>query len=193
MTKRFIERTLEKRDEGGFTLIELLIVIIILAILAAIVVFAVGTTGANSKYAACSSDAKTYETAMEAYKAQSPGGTYPVAISTATGAVSGQTYYGVGVGTPLTSTASFGGPWMRALPGTAHYVIVSDGTGNVYVLPPGTSTTSPPNLFPSETVAQFKGSGSDTNYLNFDGFGGAGGTTAGTAVGAVCSDASVVS
>jgi general secretion pathway protein G len=60
----------EKRDEGGFTLIELLIVIIILAILAAIVVFAVGTTGANAKTAACNSDAKTMETALESYKAE---------------------------------------------------------------------------------------------------------------------------
>jgi len=65
----------EKRDEGGFTLIELLIVIIILAILAAIVVFAVGSTGANAKTAACNSDAKTFETALESYKAEV--GVYP--------------------------------------------------------------------------------------------------------------------
>ena len=56
------DRMIEKRNEGGFTLIELLIVIIILAILAAIVVFAVGTTGANAKAAACSPDAKSFET-----------------------------------------------------------------------------------------------------------------------------------
>jgi prepilin-type N-terminal cleavage/methylation domain-containing protein len=64
------ERMSEKRNEGGFTLIELLIVIIILAILAAIVVFAVGSTGQNAKTAACNSDAKTFETALETYKAE---------------------------------------------------------------------------------------------------------------------------
>jgi prepilin-type N-terminal cleavage/methylation domain-containing protein len=64
------ERMIEKRNDGGFTLIELLIVIIILAILAAIVVFAVGSTGTNAKTAACNSDAKTVETALESYKAE---------------------------------------------------------------------------------------------------------------------------
>ena len=64
-----------KRDQGGFTLIELLIVIIILAILAAIVVFAVGSTNTNAIASSCNADAKSVETALEAYKAQI--GTYP--------------------------------------------------------------------------------------------------------------------
>ena len=59
-----------KRDQGGFTLIELLIVIIILAILAAIVVFAVGNTNTNAIASSCNADAKSVETALEAYKAQ---------------------------------------------------------------------------------------------------------------------------
>ena len=59
-----------KRDQGGFTLIELLIVIIILAILAAIVVFAVGSTNTNAIASSCNADAKSVETALEAYKAQ---------------------------------------------------------------------------------------------------------------------------
>jgi general secretion pathway protein G len=66
----------QKRAEEGFTLIELLIVIIILAILAAIVVFAVGTTTTNAKRSSCDQDAKSVETAVEAYKAQN-GGTEP--------------------------------------------------------------------------------------------------------------------
>jgi general secretion pathway protein G len=109
----------QKRNEGGFTLIELLIVIIILAILAAIVVFAVGNTGQNAKTAACNSDAKTYETALESYKAQV--GSYPAAgtgaIMTQTQVVAGQTV----------------GPFIRQLPGTTHYQIVTDGNGGVFI------------------------------------------------------------
>src|SRR6202035_5267792 len=64
-----LDRLQQKRnDEGGFTLIELLIVIVILAILAAIVVFAVGTTTTNAKISACNADAKSVETAIEAYQ-----------------------------------------------------------------------------------------------------------------------------
>src|ERR1700691_6124461 len=89
------DRMIEKRNEGGFTLIELLIVIIILAILAAIVVFAVGTTGANAKAAACSADAKSFETALESYKAeigQYPGFGYGTAGPTGTATPN---YYGL--------------------------------------------------------------------------------------------------
>jgi prepilin-type N-terminal cleavage/methylation domain-containing protein len=90
-----LERLKQKRNEGGFTLIELLIVIIILAILAAIVVFAVGTTTTNAKQSACNSDAKSVETAVEAYKAQL--GKDPAAM------------------TDLT-TAGPNGPWLRQIP-----------------------------------------------------------------------------
>lgn len=87
----------EKRSENGFTLIELLIVIIVLAILAAIVVFAVGSTSLDAKKAACNSDAKSVETAVEAYKAQN-GGTEPADMSALTTAVAGK------------------GPWLRSAP-----------------------------------------------------------------------------
>jgi len=124
------DRMKEKRNEGGFTLIELLIVIIILAILAAIVVFAVGNTGQNAKNASCSADAKTFETAIEAYKAEVSGGGYPAA----------------GLGAQLTTTqpATGGGnagPFMRELPATNHYTIWTDGSGGVWVYPAGTTTT----------------------------------------------------
>src|SRR5579862_6589118 len=74
-TPNLLQRMVARRDQGGFTLIELLIVIIILAILAAIVVFAVGSTNSNAIASSCNADAKSVETALEAYKAQT--GSYP--------------------------------------------------------------------------------------------------------------------
>lgn len=133
------ERMNEKSNEGGFTLIELLIVIIILAILAAIVVFAVGTTGSNAKTAACQSDAKTFESALESYKAEV--GFYPAAGNGATGPGAGNTYgllgdttNGGANGDTWTDTASNTiGPFMRQLPSTANYQIVTDGNGGVFI------------------------------------------------------------
>ena len=111
------ERIKEKRNEGGFTLIELLIVIIILAILAAIVVFAVGTTSKNAAVSSCNADAKSVETAVEAYHAQT--GAYPA---------------GIGVLTASTSiNGSTVGPWLRSTPGTNHYTISVGTVGDVYV------------------------------------------------------------
>ena len=71
MFERYREIQMRRVDEGsserGFTLIELLIVIVVLGILAAIVVFSLtGVTG-QSKAAACNADAKTVETAANAY------------------------------------------------------------------------------------------------------------------------------
>ncbi len=61
--------------EGGFTLVELLIVIVILGILAGIVVFAVQSLSSSGAQASCSTDYKTVQTALEAYRAQM--GSYP--------------------------------------------------------------------------------------------------------------------
>lgn len=99
-----LERLKAKRDDAGFTLIELLIVIIILAILATIVIFAVGTTTKNAAVAACKSTVKTIQTAVEAYRAQSPTATpgYPATLTVLT------TKTGTG------TTAK--GPWLKELP-----------------------------------------------------------------------------
>lgn len=64
-----------RRDERGFTLIELLIVIVILGILAGIVLFAVAGITDRGNAAACKSDRKTIEVAVEAYRAKN--GSYP--------------------------------------------------------------------------------------------------------------------
>ncbi len=117
------ERIQEKRNEGGFTLIELLIVIIILAILAAIVVFAVGTTGKNAAVASCDSDAKSIETAVEAFHAQTLA--YPAAVGdlTASTVTGGSTV----------------GPWLRTIPGTTHYIISLTTSGTILVTAPTTA------------------------------------------------------
>jgi len=57
----------EQLVESGFTLIELLVVIVVLGILAATVVFALSGVSGQSAQAACNSDAKTIEVAIQAY------------------------------------------------------------------------------------------------------------------------------
>jgi general secretion pathway protein G len=64
-----------RSNESGFTLVELLIVIVILGILTGIVVFAVGGFSDRGQSAACKTDKKTVEVALEAYRAKT--GAYP--------------------------------------------------------------------------------------------------------------------
>ncbi|MGI5246189.1 type II secretion system protein [Dactylosporangium sp. CA-139066] len=59
-----------RENESGFTLIELLIVIVILGILSGIVVFAVGAFNDRGQAAACKTDKKNVEVAVEAYRAK---------------------------------------------------------------------------------------------------------------------------
>lgn len=70
-----MHRTLDRlraarREDRGFTLIELLIVIIILGILAAVVVFSVRGITDNGETAACETEIRTVETAVEAFYAE---------------------------------------------------------------------------------------------------------------------------
>jgi prepilin-type N-terminal cleavage/methylation domain-containing protein len=110
-------------DEEGFTLIELLIVVIVLGILAAVTVFGLSGASGQSAVAACKSDARTTEVAVDAYHAQSPNGTWPTAptdltvpgINNSTGIATG---WG-GAGQPPLPA-----PFLRSLPGNSpHYTI----------------------------------------------------------------------
>jgi len=79
-----LQRIRKGRDgesDSGFTLTELLITIVILGILAAIVVFAVGAFSNDGKAAACKTDLKSVEIAVDAYYAKNSK--YPAGNSTA--------------------------------------------------------------------------------------------------------------
>ena len=118
-TPNALQRMVAKREQGGFTLIELLIVIIILAILAAIVVFAVGSTNTNAIASSCNADAKSVETALEAYKAQI--GSYPGGLSVLTAPTP----------TTVNGVAETVGPWLKEVPSTNNYTITFDSTSGV--------------------------------------------------------------
>jgi prepilin-type N-terminal cleavage/methylation domain-containing protein len=68
---------IRQRTEAGFTLIELLIVIVILGVLSGIVVFAVSGIQDRGNAAACKTDKKTVQVAVEAFYAKN--GAYPAA------------------------------------------------------------------------------------------------------------------
>jgi general secretion pathway protein G len=140
-TPNILQRMVAKREQGGFTLIELLIVIIILAILAAIVVFAVGSTNSNAIASSCNADAKSVETAIEAYKAQL--GSYPTSVNTLTSGPTATTVNGV---------AESVGPWLKEIPATNNYTISVDNLGSGTVEVNGSAyegTTNPCNSLKS--------------------------------------------
>jgi general secretion pathway protein G len=109
-----------RKNESGFTLTELLIVIVILGILTGVVVIAVGAFNERGEVAACKSDKKVTEVAVEAYRAKT--GAYPVSNT----------------GTPAQqSDARFGllvtGGYLREPPqtGAGYRIVISDNNGTV--------------------------------------------------------------
>ncbi len=67
-----------RRDDSGFTLIELVIVILILGVLAGVVVFSVRGISDRGSLAACRTEVRTVETAIEAARANT--GNYPATV-----------------------------------------------------------------------------------------------------------------
>ena len=125
------ERRMDGGSEGGFTLIELLIVIVVLGILAAIVIFSLtGVTG-QSAVAACNTDAKSVQTAVQAYESNPPTG--------------------VAAGTAPTSVAALVPAYLHSAPtattGTSGYAVSIDtataGQVDVSFVAAGGGSTTP--------------------------------------------------
>ena len=75
----------KSRNEDGFTLVELLIVVLILGGLASTVVVATGGFKDKGALQACRAARTTFETANEAYRADSTDGLYPSTEAQLTG------------------------------------------------------------------------------------------------------------
>ncbi len=72
---KMIEDRKAMAGQGGFTLIELLVVIAILAVLAGAAVIGIGAMRGNAVEQVCKTDAKTIETAAEAWALDDGNGT----------------------------------------------------------------------------------------------------------------------
>lgn len=68
-----------RRSTSGFTIVELLIVIVVIGILAAITIVAYNGVQNRANEAAVKSNLASLVKALEIYKTNSPGGTYPIA------------------------------------------------------------------------------------------------------------------
>ena len=120
----------EELVESGFTLIELLVVIVVLGILAATVVFALTSVTGQSAQAACNSDAKTIEIAVQAY-ADSPDNTTNASPANVAALITAPFN---STGDPLVSGT--GDTFLHAAPTNKAYAVTTAG-GDVTVTPTG--------------------------------------------------------
>jgi prepilin-type N-terminal cleavage/methylation domain-containing protein len=140
--------------DSGFTLIELLIVIVVLGILAAVVVFALGGVTSKSAKASCAADAKTVETAIAAYQAQT--GLTPTA-NVDTQATSVAATYSLN---PTTGT-----DYLRSWPNNStHYYIGIGMTGTS----PFAATSTEVDIAPGNTTGTPPAQGTANGWVNFD-------------------------
>jgi general secretion pathway protein G len=138
--------------DSGFTLIELLIVIVVLGILAAVVVFALGGVTSKSAKASCAADAKTVETAIAAYQAQT--GLTPTANVDTQATSAAATY-------SLDPTA--GTDYLRSWPNNStHYYIGIGMTGTS----PFATTSTEVDIAPGNSTPPAQGTAN--GWVNFD-------------------------
>jgi general secretion pathway protein G len=138
----------DRHNEEGFTLIELLIVVIVLGILAAVTVFGLSGASSQSAAAACKSDARTVEVAIDAYHANDSLGNWP----TVGGGWTSLTAPAGGPGGADPGQPANVAPYLRSQPAnTSHYGLAiqqeANGTYGVFVTP--TAAGSTPGFFDS--------------------------------------------
>jgi general secretion pathway protein G len=121
-------RVRDDNDEQGFTLIELLIVIVVLGILAAVTVFGLSGTASQSAVAACKSDARTVEVAVDAFHANSSTGAWPLVPTDLTNPAAIPVAQNAGQPAGVQ-------PYLRSVPSSSHYTIALGGTGQVLITP----------------------------------------------------------